>query len=75
MDTLILKIYFLVIKLNNFRGELSDISVKTATLAEAISILSHVQDHICEKANKSSDRSFCKSVHCIQPPSFTLASK
>ena len=31
MDTLILKILFLIIKLNNFRGDLSDISAKTAT--------------------------------------------
>ena len=32
MDTLILKIIFLIIKLNNFRGDLRDISAKTATL-------------------------------------------
>ena len=32
LDTLILKIIFLITKLNNFRGDLSDISAKTATL-------------------------------------------
>ena len=31
-DTLILKIYFLIIKIDIFRGELSGISAKTATL-------------------------------------------
>ena len=33
MDTLILEIYVLIIKTNVFRGDLSDISAKTATLA------------------------------------------
>ena len=32
MDTLILQTYFLIININNFRGDLSDISAKTATL-------------------------------------------
>ena len=32
IDTLILQIYFLIIKLNIFRGDLSSISAKTATL-------------------------------------------
>ena len=32
LDTLILKIYFLIIKINNFRGDLSGISARTATL-------------------------------------------
>ena len=31
-DTLILQIYFLIIKINIFRGDLSGISAKTATL-------------------------------------------
>ena len=31
-DTLILQIMFLIIKINNFRGDLSDISAKSATL-------------------------------------------
>ena len=34
LDTLILKIYFFIIKINNFRGDLRDISAKTATLLE-----------------------------------------
>ena len=32
LDTLIRKIYFLIIKINNFRGDLSDISAKTGAL-------------------------------------------
>ena len=32
LDILILKIYFLIIKINKFRGDLSGISAKTATL-------------------------------------------
>ena len=32
LDTLILQIYFLTIKLNNFRGDLSDTSAQAATL-------------------------------------------
>ena len=32
MDTLTLYIIFLIIKINIFRGDLSDISAKTATL-------------------------------------------
>ena len=32
LDTLILLIYFLIIKIIIFRGDLSDISAKTATL-------------------------------------------
>ena len=32
LDTLILKIYFLIMKINNFQGDLSSISAKTATL-------------------------------------------
>ena len=32
LDTLILQLYFLIIKINNFRGDLSNISAKTATL-------------------------------------------
>ena len=32
LDTLIVKKYFFIIKINNFRGDLSDISAKTATL-------------------------------------------
>ena len=31
-DTLILEIYFLIVKINIFQGDLSDISAKTATL-------------------------------------------
>ena len=34
LETLILKIYFLIIKINIFRGDLSDISAKTATLVK-----------------------------------------
>ena len=34
-DTLILHIYFLIIKIHNFRGDLSDISAKSATLLAA----------------------------------------
>ena len=33
LDTLILYLIFLIIKINNFRGDLSDISAKTATLS------------------------------------------
>ena len=36
LDTLILSIYFLIIKMNNFRGGLSDISAKTATLCTTL---------------------------------------
>ena len=32
LDTLILKLYFFVIRINNFRGDLSVISAKTATV-------------------------------------------
>ena len=35
MDTLILRIYFFIIKINMFRSELSDISAITATLGAA----------------------------------------
>ena len=31
-DALILKVYFLIVKIINFRGDLSDISATTATL-------------------------------------------
>ena len=32
LDTLIVKIHFLIIKINNFPGDLSNVSTKTATL-------------------------------------------
>ena len=35
LDTLILKIYFLIIKINNFRGDLSGISAKKSSLVTA----------------------------------------
>ena len=39
LDTLLLKIFFFMIKINNFRGDLSDISAKTATLISACCII------------------------------------
>ena len=38
LDTLILQIYFLIIKINNFRGDVSDISAETATLVVRVLI-------------------------------------
>ena len=56
MDTLILKIYFLIIKIDNFRGDLSGISAKTATL-----LLTH---WCCEKEFLS-DRSIPNMLNLL----------
>ena len=39
MDTLTQQIIFLIIKINNFRGDLSGISAKTATLVKSVLVV------------------------------------
>ena len=36
LNTLTLQIYFLILKINTFRGDLSDVSAKTATLTTTL---------------------------------------
>ena len=48
MDTLILQIFFLIMKINNFPGDLSDISAKTASLelTRGHQIEMHLRKHL-----------------------------
>ena len=48
LDTLILKIYFLMVKIDNFRGELSDMSAENTSQA----VGAHQREHCARLRNR-----------------------
>ena len=76
LDTLLLKIFFFMIKINNFRGDLSDRSAKTATLPVTAGALKPLNNPSVVHTNSECIVDFCFKIEIkcyfghFPPPDF-----